>query len=201
MIISSEVDPKEIIKRMKYEWAHMNGAHLQIKELQHVNSKTIVSIYKVSKLTPKEVILTELKKILLMAQDKARENSLDKDLYDFLMDMDVAIGETLPDMTLHVQTSKLRDENVSTFDKLNKCARYAWKTWHLEVASKYATKMKGLVQMAKDYGCVEHYWGVHTHLSEVIDLKFTANEAKRQVVMAQKHTNCKVSMTLKSLLV
>ncbi len=77
MFISSEVDPKEILKRMTHEWAHMNGARLQIKELQFVDSETVVRIYKVSKLTHKEVILAELKKILTMAQDKAREDKPD----------------------------------------------------------------------------------------------------------------------------
>ena len=67
MINLFEVNPKIIIECRKHEWAHMNRARLQIKELQYVDSKTNVGIYKVSKLTPKEVTLDELKKILLMA--------------------------------------------------------------------------------------------------------------------------------------
>jgi hypothetical protein len=55
--------------------------------------------------------------------------------------------------------------------------------------------MKRLVQMAKEYGCFEHYWGVHTHISEVADITSTSSEAKRQVEMAQKHVNYEVSMT------
>ena len=77
MFILSEVDPKEILACMTHKWARMNGARLQIKELKFVDSETVVSIYKVSKLTPKEVILAKLKKILLMAQDKAREGNID----------------------------------------------------------------------------------------------------------------------------
>ncbi len=49
--------------------------------------------------------------------------------------------------------------------------------------------------MAKEYGCFEHYWGVHTHISEVADITSTSSEAKRQVEMAQKHVNYEVSMT------
>ena len=67
----------------------MNGVCLQIKELQFVNSETVVSIYKVSKLTPKKVILEELKRILIMAQEKAREDNLDFELYDFTLDLNV----------------------------------------------------------------------------------------------------------------
>jgi hypothetical protein len=59
--------------------------------------------------------------------------------------------------------------------------------------------MTGLVQMAKDYGCIEYFWGVHAHLSEVTDLKSTANEAKLEMEMTQKHTNYKVSMAAEEL--
>jgi hypothetical protein len=159
----------------------------------------VVTFYKVSKLTPKDVLLAELKKILHMAQARAREVDLEEDLYDFLMDMDVAIGETILDMTLRMVQAKLKGEYVSTFNKLNNQAQFTWKTWHLEVASKYATKMNGLVQMAKDYGCFEHYWGVHAHISEVTDITSTASKAKRQVETAQKHVNYEVSMTAEEL--
>jgi hypothetical protein len=74
-----------------------------------------VRIYKNSKLTPKDMILAELKKILVMAQDKAREDDLDTNLYDFLMNVDVAIGETSPAMALRVQTTMLRGQDVATF--------------------------------------------------------------------------------------
>ena len=63
----------------------MNGFRLQIKELQFVDSETVNSIYNVSKLTPKEVILEELKRILIMAQEKAREDNLDLERYDFTL--------------------------------------------------------------------------------------------------------------------
>jgi hypothetical protein len=43
--------------------------------------------------------------------------------------------------------------------------------------------------MAKDYGIVEQFWGVHAHLSKVTDIKLTDREVKKQVEMAQKHTN------------
>jgi hypothetical protein len=78
-------------------------------------------------------------------------------------------------------------------------AQFAQKMWHLEVPSKFATKMKGLVELAKTYRCVEAYWGVHAHLSEVTDFKSTASKAKKQVEIAQKHTNYEVSMTAEDL--
>ena len=194
MFVSSETPPKDIIDRTTHEWARVNGVRLQIKELQFVNSETVVSIYKVSKLTPKDVILEELKKILLMAQEKARKDDLEPKLYDFLLNLDV--GDTL---TLRIQAAKLWGEDVATFNRLNNRAQYAHKTWHLEVPSAHAAKMKSLVEIAKAFKCVDTYWGVHAHLSEVTDIKSMVSEAKRQEEIAQKHTNYEVSMTAEEL--
>ncbi len=160
-----------------------------------MESETVVSIYKVLKNTPKNVILKELEQILLMTQAKARDDNLDQEDYDFLMDIDVEFGRTLPDMNLQVQIVKLKGQDVSTFNRLSNKAQYAKKSWHLEVASKYASKMKRLIQMAKDYGCVEHFWGTHAHLSKVTDINSTPAEEKCQVEVAQKHTNYEVLMT------
>ena len=199
MFVSSETPPKDIIDCTTHEWAHVNGVRLQIKELQFVDSETVVSIYKVSKLTPKDVILKELKKIFLMAQEKARKDDLEPELYDFLLDLDVGDTLVLPAMTLRIQAAKLRGEDVATFNRLNKRAQYARKTWHLEVPSAHAAKMKSLVEIAKAFKCVDAYWGVHAHLSEVTDIKSMVSEAKRQVEIAQKHTNYEVSMTAEEL--
>jgi hypothetical protein len=139
----------------------------------------VVTFYKVLKLTSKAALLAELRKILTMAQEQAREDALEEDLYNFAKDIDVPIGESLPAMMLWVVQAKLKGELASTFNKLSNRAQYARKTWHLEVASKYAAKMKGLVQMAKEYGCFEHFWGVHAHISKVTDVTSTSSEAKR----------------------
>jgi hypothetical protein len=200
MVVSSEVDPQEIIERTNHEWARANGTRLQIKDLQYVDSETVVTVFKVSTQIPKAVIMAEFKKILVGAQQMARDDFMEEENYDFTMELDVAVGETLPPMNLRIQNAKLRGQDVSTFNKLSHRAQYARKSWHLEVASKYATKMKGLVQMAKEYGIVEQYWGRHAHVSEVTDQKSTPREAKRQVDVAQAHTNYQVSMICEELL-
>jgi hypothetical protein len=90
-------------------------------------------------------------------------------------------------MNLHVQNAKLKGQEVAAFTKLSHCAQFVRKSWHLEVASKYAAMMKGLIYCAKEYGCVEEYWGCHTLLSETTDITSTSCKAKRQV----DHQKCK----------
>jgi hypothetical protein len=155
--------------------------------MQSIDSETVVTFYKVLKLTPKDVILAEMTKILIKAQDMAKEDGLGDDLWGFSMEIDVPIGKTLPDMLLRVLTAKIRGEDLFTFNRLNNRAQYAQKTWHLEVARKHAKKMMGLVQMTKDYGTVEKFWGIHAHLSKVTDSKLMAREAKKQIEMVQAH--------------
>jgi hypothetical protein len=54
--------------------------------------------------------------------------------------------------------------------------------------------MKGILQCAKEYGCVEEVWGCNAHLSKVMDMTLTA-----RVEGAQAHTNYQLSMTAKVL--
>ena len=60
--------------------------------------------------------------------------------------------------------------------------------------------MKELVQYAKETGCVAQLWGKHAHLSKITDQQSTAREAKRQVDVAQAHTNYQVSTVCKDLI-
>jgi hypothetical protein len=100
MVILSKVEPKEIIERTTHEWSRMNGMRLQIKDVQSIESETMVSIYKVLKNTPKDVLLVELEKILIMTQERARDDNMDEGDFNFLMDIDVNFGKNLPLMNL-----------------------------------------------------------------------------------------------------
>jgi hypothetical protein len=102
MVISLEVQLQEILDRASHEWMRLNGTCLQIKELQSDKSKTVVTFFKVSTLTPKAILLAELKKILLKVQQKASEYSLDTSVFHFTLDEGVEMGELLPPMNLHV---------------------------------------------------------------------------------------------------
>jgi hypothetical protein len=163
-----------------------------VKDLQFVGSETVVSIFKVSTTTNKEVILAEFRRILHNAQAKANLQYMDNEKFDFSMDIDFPIGETLPEINLKIQNAKLNGQDVSTFNKLSNRAQFARKSWHINVASKYAAGMKELIQYAKETGCVAQLWGKHAHLSEITIQQSTVREAKRQVDVAQAHTNYQV---------
>jgi hypothetical protein len=194
MVVSSKVEPREIIDRVTHEWARLNRTYLQVKDLQFVDSKTVVSIFKVSTATNKEGIHAELKRILLNAQAKAQIKFMDQDKFNFSMDADVEIGKSLPEFNLKKQNTKLKRQNVSTFNKLSNQAQFMRKSWHVEVASKYANGMKELIQYAKESNFVSQLWGRHAHLSEITDQRSSAREAKKQVDVAQRHTNYQMLM-------
>jgi hypothetical protein len=189
MVVSTEVMPQEIIDRISHEWLHLNGSRLQVKDLQFISSEMVVSFFKVSTATPKNVILAKLKRILLEAQSRVQDDLLNITTYNFTLDEGILDGASLPEMNLCVQNALLRGQEVMTFNKLRHWTQQACKSWHLEVDSQHAAKMKGLIQCAKEYGCVEEFWGIHAHLSKVTNANSTAREAKQQVDILQLHTN------------
>ncbi len=199
-VVSSAVDPKEIIERCLHEWTRNGGTKMSIKDLQEVDKKTMVSLFKVSTSTRREVILAKLKKILTKAQMLTRKESGDIMKYDFSMNTDVAIGKMLPALNLRVQNARLRNQEVSIFNKLSNRAQMARKSWHLEVACKHAFNMKEVVQYAKDSGCVELVWGKHPHLTKVADLCSNLRETKKQVDLTQSHTNYQMLMMAEDLI-
>ena len=205
MVVSTQVEPSELIDRLTHEWSRINGTRLQIKDLQSISSETVVTFFKMSTATPKKVILAELTKILLETQRRIKEEGMKSDdfydfsKYDFSLDEGVEFGETLPPMNLRIQNALLRGQEVTIFNSLSHIAQLARKSWHLEVDSRHAAKMKALIQCAKTYGCVEEMWGYHAHLSEVTDFSSTPREAKRQVDVAQAHTNYQLSMVIEEL--
>ena len=205
MVISTQVEPTELIDRLTHEWSRINGTRLQVKDLQSISSETVVTFFKMSTATPKKVILAELIKILLETQKRIKEEGMRSDefydmtKYDFSLDDGVEFGETLPPMNLRIQNALLRGQEVTVFNRLSHIAQLARKSWHLEVDSRHAKKMKALIQCAKTYGCVEEMWGYHAHLSEVTDFSSSPREAKRQVDVAQAHTNYQLSLVIEEL--
>ena len=199
LVVSSDVKPQEIVEQVTHEWTRLNGTRLQIKDLQSINSETVVTFFKVSTLTPKKVILSKLKHILGAAQSWALSDLLDPLAFDFIGNEGVGIGENLPLMNLQIQVVMLRGSQVTALNWLGHHTQHARKSWHLKVDSRHAVKMKGLILCAKELSCVEEIWGDHAHLSEITDSNLTFNEPKRQVKVAQTHTNYQLSMTIKEL--
>ncbi len=165
-----------------------------------MDSKTVVSLFRVSTATCKEVILAELSKILRAALSKAQAKLSPVEFFKYNFSIELDVRKDLPDMTLQLQHAKLQGVDTSAFNKLKFHAQLACRSWHLEVASRNAPKLKLLVQYAKDAGFVAQYWGRHAHLTEVTDQKLSKREARKQADLAQSHTNYQVSMMAEELI-
>ena len=122
-----------------------------------IESVTVVTFFCVSTMTPKAVILAELRMILHQAQQRALADARDTSTFDFSLDKGIEVGKSLPPMNLRVQVALLEGAPVNDFLKLSHQAQQARRSWHLEVDCQYASKMKALVQVTKDYGCVKEF--------------------------------------------
>jgi hypothetical protein len=198
LIISSSVDPMKIIERCSHKWTRNGGTRMNVKELQDIRTETVVGMFRVSMATLKDAIIGELKMILMRAQDLVNDEDITK--FDFSMGPDVPYEEKLPAINPRIQNAKLRGRDVSLFNKLSNRAQYACKSWHVKVASKFAHRMKDLVQYAKDLGLVEKYWGKYAHLTEVTDSLSNLRKTKNQVNLAQSHTDSQMWMMAEDLL-
>ncbi len=79
--------------------------------------ETVVTFFHVSTLTPKAVILAELRMILLQAQKRASAKDLDFSAYNFTIDEGIKTGESHPPKNLRVQVALLRGAQVNSFSK------------------------------------------------------------------------------------
>jgi hypothetical protein len=77
MVISTQVEPLELIDRLTHKWSRINGTRLQV--MQSISSETVVTFFKMSTATPKKVILAELIKILLETQKRIKEEAMKTD--------------------------------------------------------------------------------------------------------------------------
>jgi hypothetical protein len=128
-----------------------------------------------------------------------QDDLIDITTYNFTLSKEIFDGTSLPEMNLCVQNALLRGQEAMAFNKLSRQAQQVCKNWHLEVNSQHAAKMKGLIQCSKEFSCMEEFWGIHTYLSEVTDTNSTARKAKRQIDVAQSHTNYHLSMVAEEL--
>jgi hypothetical protein len=60
----------------------------------------------------------------------------------------------------------------------------------------FATDIKGLAQLAKDYKLVSEMWGKHTHVSEVVDEDSTPSKIKHLAHVTQVNCNYRCLMIL-----
>jgi hypothetical protein len=108
IIVSSLVEPQKNIKRCAREWTRNGGLRMNVKELQDICTDTVVSMFRISTATAKEVILGVLEMILTKAQTLAQEEDLTK--FDFSFYPNVDSNEMLPAINLRIQNAKLRSQ-------------------------------------------------------------------------------------------
>jgi hypothetical protein len=140
LIVSCGVKPQEIINQIAHKLNKLGGTQLQIKELHDLDSKTVISLFKVSMATRKEVILAELLKILKAALRKAQAELSPVEFFKYNISIEPDMSKDLPDMTLQLQHNKLQGVDTSAFNKLKFHTQMAHHSWHLVVASRYLPK-------------------------------------------------------------
>jgi hypothetical protein len=135
-------------------------------------------------------ILEELQKILINTQLLCID------------DMDTSVEATMgvfPSMAFCKLVPKVLKQDTLSFKHILHIAQFAHRAWHLEVKTSKVPMIKELVAKAKELGCIEAFWGKHTHVTEVATYDTTAAELKPLTATVNWHTNYQCSMTIELL--
>ncbi len=101
----------------------------------------------------------------------------------------------LPSMAFWKLVPKVLGQDTLSFKHISHKAQSARMAWHLEVQTLKVPMIKELVAKAKDFGCIEAFWGKHTHFTKVTTYDTTATELNRLAATVNRCTNYQCSMT------
>ena len=185
--IACDIEPTTLIGRVGIEWTRAGGTRLMVKTLPCFETMSPLVFYYLYNESHPATILEEFKKILLQTQIFCTDDS-------DLSDATVALGP-LPAMAFRKMVPKIPGQDTSSFKHISHKAQYARRAWHLEVEVSAVPTIKELVEKAKHYGCIEAFWGKHTHVTEVATFDTTATDLKRLATTVNRHTNYQCSLT------
>jgi hypothetical protein len=185
MTFATDTNHKELILCVVHKWYRMGRVHLQIKELQTFETKTILSLFNIFTATNKKILLAELQEILTTAQSQAQKH----DPSEFWWGLeDTAPNSSLPPLELRLQNPKLPGQDTSHFNKLSWQVQANWKVY-VECDRRLVKNIQNLMHFSKEMGLVTKFWGRHAQVSEVVDIFSSPSKIRRLVQVAQHHTS------------
>jgi hypothetical protein len=172
------------------------GIKLEVKGLQSLESETILMLFNVYTLTPKKILLDELKMILSKAQAMAQ--LVDRDKFSWDRD-DLPEHSTIPDINFRSLIPRLPGQDVSHLGKLSWQVQNNRKVLHVKCDKRFSAEMRQLTQFAKEYSLVKRYWGRHAHISKILSKDSFHCEACCLAQVAHLHANYQCSMILEDI--
>jgi hypothetical protein len=161
-----------------------------LKALQYFDTMTPLVFYYLFNESQVATILEEFQKILTNTQLLCID------------DMDTSVEATmgaLPSMAFRKLVLKVPGQDTLSFKHISYKAQFAHWGWHLQVETSKVPMIKELIAKARELGCIEAFWGKHTHVTEVATYDTTATELKRLAATVNRHTNYQCSMTIELL--
>jgi hypothetical protein len=195
MAIATDKEPEDLLAQISHKWHWHGGITLKVKDLQSFESKMILCLFNIFTATNKKTVLEELCEVLSKAQELAQDIEPTNFLWD-AADL-LPRNSSLPALELCLMNPKTPGQDTSQYNKLSWRMQANRKVVHVECDRCFATDIKCLAQLAKDYKLVSEMWGKHTHVSKVVDKDSTPSKIKHLAGIAQVHCNYQCSMILK----
>ena len=176
--VSSNVPPSEVITRISADWSILGGQRLAIKSLGFFDTCTPIAIYFLWNEGHMPTLLEELKTILNTASTFEADGST----------------PLLPPMFLRKLIPRIPGQVTEAFNQLSLQAQMARRTWHIEVETQHANRLRELVNIVKTSGAIQSMWGRQVHFSEVADFNTSSADHRRYIKFSQRHVNFHCSM-------
>jgi hypothetical protein len=125
-VIATDIEPRALVHGIKTEWEANGGGKLAINDLQSQESKVVLALYYVFTGTPYNIILTTIGSILEEAtsiKEHERMSLEDDNEYN---------APPIPGISIRSQVPRLKELDVSSFDKLPYRVRENRKVMHIE---------------------------------------------------------------------
>ena len=139
--ISCDIEPEDLLNRIRFEWGKMKGQRLQIKDLLSFASETPLLLYKLYNQGHWKSIIREL----TMIMEKAR-NTTSRD--DNLEEKHEA--RLIPPMKFHKNILKLPGQDTLRFNNWTWKVQVNQKVLHLEVDKGEIKFTEKIIEVAKE---------------------------------------------------
>ena len=190
LAFSSDVEPEDILQRVRHEWTRMNGQKIYIKSIPSFQTETPVAIYRMFNMAHHSTIVAELTLILYQARDA-----------EAAADSDFAFHSTpVPHMGVRLNVPKIPGQDTSVFNDWPRKLKDGRRVIHIECSQADSPIIKRLVAIAKERDLVSPLWGKQAHLSETISGKTKPGDVSNMGAFVQKHVNYHATMIYNKLI-
>jgi hypothetical protein len=159
-VVASDVDPEEILDRIRHEWKKNGGRRLGIKDLKTHHQEGSIVLYHLYNQGSEETIASEGIEIPTRAKEE--------ELSDNMVENFKWANVNIPEFTLALKVPNIPGQGTSKMNKVTWRMKNMRKAYHLVCDKSHVPHLQDLMAIAKDRNLVAPIWGKQVNPSNTI---------------------------------